>query len=78
VAISNETPCRRILGGLDNTDDVDKLKPTEFSYAATRKARHHLLYQQYEEEIERLNAYIDSLNSDIDKLKVCESFLFYN
>lgn len=70
VAISAETPCRRILGGLENTDDVDKLKPADFSHPGTRKARVHCLFQQYEDEIDRLNAYIDSLNNDLAKLKV--------
>lgn len=70
VPITNETPCRRILGGLENTDDVDKLKPVDFSQSAVRKARYQCLFQDYEDEIERLNAYADSLNSELAKLKV--------
>ena len=69
VPITNETPCRRILGGLENTDEVDKLKPTEFSHSSTRKARFHALFQQYEDEMERINAYNDSLNDELTKLK---------
>lgn len=69
VAITAETPCRRVLGGLENTDDVDKLKPTDFSHASTRKARYHALFQLYEDEIDRLQTYIDSLNDELKKLK---------
>ncbi len=69
IQINKENPCRRILGGIDNFDEVDLIKPTEFTHPATRKARYLSLFQQYEDEIERLNKYIDSLNADISKLK---------
>jgi predicted nucleic acid-binding Zn-ribbon protein len=69
VAISAETPCKRILGGAESSDDVDVIKPTDFSHPSTRKARLLGLYQQYEDEIDRLNKYIDTLNVEIGKLK---------
>lgn len=71
IQINKENPCRRILGGVENFDEVDVLKPCEFSNEAVRKARYLNLFQQYEEEINRLNKYIDSLNVDIAKLKDC-------
>jgi hypothetical protein len=58
------------LGGVENFDEADALKPCEFSNEAVRKARYLNLFQQYEDEIVRLNKYIDSLNADITKLKV--------
>ena len=70
IPITNETPCKRLLGGNENLDEVDLLKPTEFSLIGTRKARYLNLFQLYEEEIERLNKFIDSLNDEINKLKV--------
>jgi hypothetical protein len=69
IQINKENPCRRILGGIENFDEVDLIKPTEFTHPGTRKARYLSLFQQYEDEIERLNKYIDSLNADICKLK---------
>lgn len=69
IPIDKENPCRRILGGIENMDDVDLLKPTEFSHPSTRKARYLNLLQQYEDEITRLNKYIDSLNDEVSKLK---------
>lgn len=80
VPITNEAPCRRILGGLDNADDVDKLKPVEFSHASVRKARFQCFFQEYEDEIDRLNAYADSLYAEIAKLKVvltCQTSIIY-
>lgn len=78
VAISNEAPCRRVLGGLDASeqDDVDKLKPCEFSHAATRKARCLGLFKQYEDEIERLYACLNALNNEIASIKVLYCILF--
>lgn len=76
VAIDKENPCRRILGGIDNQDDADLIKPTEFSHAATRKARFLSFFQQYEDEINRLNNLIDSLTDEVSKLKVILYFLF--
>ena len=70
IPITSETPCRRLLGGSENQDEVDLLKPTEFSHLATRKARFLSLFQLYEDEMERLNRYIDSLNDEIKNLKV--------
>ena len=70
IQIHKENPCRRILGGVENFDEADALKPCEFSNEAVRKARFLNLFQQYEDEIVRLNKYIDSLNIDITKLKV--------
>ncbi len=69
ISITNEAPCKRLLGGSENQDEVDMLKPTEFSHAATRKARYLNFFQLYEDEIDRLNKYIDSLNDEITKLK---------
>jgi hypothetical protein len=70
IAINKENPCRRVLGSADTFDDVDMLKPTDFSHASIRKARFVNLFEQYEDEITRLNKHIDSLNVDITKLKV--------
>ena len=70
IAINKENPCRRILGSVDNFDEVDLMKPSDFSHSSMRKARYLNLFQQYEDEIARLNKYIDSLNNDITKLKV--------
>ena len=73
VEITKENPTRRILGGLENTDEdaADLLKPCEFSHAAFRKARYLDMFRQYEDEIARLNELVDSLNADIANLKVC-------
>ncbi len=70
IVINKENPCRRVLGSADTFDDVDMLKPTDFSHASIRKARLFNLFEQYEDEITRLNKHIDSLNVDITKLKV--------
>lgn len=70
VVIDKENPCKRILGGIDNQDDADLIKPTEFSHPATRKARFLSFFQQYEDEINRLNNLIDSLTDEVSKLKV--------
>lgn len=67
--INKENPCRRILGGIENLDDVDMLKPTDFSHSSARKARFMNLFQQYEDEIMRLNKFIDTLNNEVSKLK---------
>ena len=63
IAINKENPCRRILGSVDNFDEVDLMKPSDFSHSSMRKARYLNLFQQYEDEIARLNKYIDSLNN---------------
>lgn len=70
ISINKENPCRRILGGIENNDDVDMLKPTEFSHPSTRKARYLSLFQQYEDEISRLLQQIDSMDAEIAKFKV--------
>lgn len=70
VDINPENPCRRVLGGIENNDEIDQLKPSDFSNSSMRKARYLSLFQQYEEEIERLCKYIDSLNNEISKYKV--------
>ena len=70
ISINKENPCRRILGGIENSDDVDMLKPTEFSHPSTRKARYLSLFQQYEDEISRLLLQIDSLDAEVAKFKV--------
>ena len=70
VPINQENPCRRILGGVENIDDVDLLKPSDFSHSTVRKARYLSFFQQYEDEIARLLKYIDSLNLEISKYKV--------
>jgi hypothetical protein len=80
IAITSETPCRRLLGGNESVDEVDQLKPTEFSHLATRKARFLNLFQLYEDEMDRLNKYIDSLNDEIKQIKVkfyCIGLLFF-
>lgn len=69
VPISKENPCRRILGGVENLDDADMMKPSDFSHSSIRKARYLNIFQQYEDEIGRLLKYIDSLNLEISKLK---------
>ncbi|CAF0731685.1 unnamed protein product [Brachionus calyciflorus] len=69
VPIDKDNPCRRILGGIDNEDDTDLIKPTEFSNPVTRKARFMYLFDQYEEEVTRLNNFIDCLNDEISKLR---------
>jgi hypothetical protein len=45
------------------------LKPTDFSHPSIRKARFFSIFEQYEDEVNRLNKHIDSLNIDITKLK---------
>ena len=74
ISINKENPCRRILGSIDNFDEVDLLKPSDFSHSSVRKARFFNMFEQYEEEINRLNKHIDSLNVDITKLKVKKCF----
>lgn len=69
ISINKENPCRRILGGIENSDDVDMLKPTEFSHPSTRKARYLSLFQQYEDEIGRLLQQIESMDAEIAKFK---------
>lgn len=69
VPISKENPCRRILGGVENLDEADMMKPSDFSHSSIRKARYLNVFQQYEEEISRLLKYIDSLNLEVTKLK---------
>jgi hypothetical protein len=67
--INPENPCRRVLGGLENFDDADQLKPTDFSHESIRKARYLNIFEQYEDEISRLCKHIDSLNNEMDKIK---------
>jgi hypothetical protein len=67
IPITNETPCKRILGGCDSKDDL--LVPTDFAHSSTRKARFHSLFQQYEDEINRLLKQIDALTNDVAILK---------
>lgn len=70
IAITPETPCKRLLGGgIEHQDEIDQLRPTEFSHAATRKARYLNMFQQYEDEIERLNKFVDSLNDEIKMIR---------
>lgn len=68
IAINKENPCRKILGGIDSKDDL--LVPTDFSHSSTRKARFNNLFQQYEDEINRLNKQIDNLTFELSRLKV--------
>ncbi len=70
VQITLENPCRRILGGVENLDDADMLKPSDFSHSSIRKARYLSFFQQYEDEIARLLKYVDSVNLELTKLKV--------
>ena len=70
VDINQDNPCRRILGGIDNNDEIDQLKPIDFSNSSVRKARYMNIFEQYEDEIERLCKFIDSLNNEISKQKV--------
>ncbi|CAF0731671.1 unnamed protein product [Brachionus calyciflorus] len=69
VMIDKDNPCRKILGGIENLDNNDLIKPTDFSHPSTRKARFLNIFQQYEDEISRLNNFINSLNDEITKLK---------
>ena len=70
VPISKDNPCRRILGGVENLDDADLMKPSDFSHSSIRKARFTNVFQCYEDEIARLLKYIDSLNQEVTKLRV--------
>jgi hypothetical protein len=68
IPITNETPCKRILGGgCDSKDDL--LIPTDFAHSSTRKARVYSLFQQYEDEISRLLKQIEILTNDVALLK---------
>ena len=78
VPINQENPCRRILGGVENLDDADKLKPTDFSHSSMRKARFTNIFQQYEDEIARLLNFIDSLTTEVTKYKVVCIFHLLN
>jgi hypothetical protein len=49
--------------------------PTDFSHSSTRKARFFAMFNQYEDEINRLIKQIDTLNNEIKDLKVC--YLFF-
>jgi hypothetical protein len=71
IPITNETPCKRILGGYDSKDDL--LVPTDFAHSSTRKARFYSLFQQYEEEISRLLKQIEILTNDVTILKELNS-----
>lgn len=68
--MSQENPCRRILGGIENIDDLEQLKPNDFSNSCMRKARFLSIFHQYEDEISRLNKYNDTLNIEISNYKV--------
>jgi predicted RNase H-like nuclease (RuvC/YqgF family) len=66
---SKENPCKTLLGGIENIEDIEVMKPTDFSNTQTRKARHESLYQQYEDEISRLMKINDSLTKEVDKFQ---------
>ena len=68
IPINKDNPCRKILGGSDSNED--QLMPTDFSHSSSRKARFYALFNQYEDEINRLIKQIDALNNEIKELKV--------
>ena len=68
MPISKDNPCRKILGAVDAKDDSQTM--SDFSVPGTRKARFFSVYNNYEDEINRLLKQIDSLNNEILKLKV--------
>ena len=45
------------------------MRPTEFTHSATRKARYLSLFHSYEDEMERLMRYVDSLETQVGKFK---------
>ena len=55
VCINMRNLFKLILGGSDDSDKEDLLKPTDFSHSTMRKARYLNLFSKYENEIARLN-----------------------
>ncbi|XP_060084286.1 serine-rich adhesin for platelets-like [Ylistrum balloti] len=65
ITINPANPVRQILGGLNEAmDDKDRLSNPEL-----RKARFDVLYREYEEEFERLNAENNLLKTEVSVLK---------
>lgn len=69
VPINETNPPRRLVSGVQNFDS-SLSKAAQFSDPSFRKARYLTIFQQYEDEISRLNNHVESLKEEVIKLKV--------
>lgn len=69
VRIDETHPAKRLENGVQNFDRSMTNK-AEFSDPSVRKARYLAMFEQYEDEIGRLNNLVVSLKDEVIKLKV--------